>query len=181
MHRQNRLEPQQDLSCLSIAGGYVYSSKQKWTGACFPVPRARLLLAQLNSLPCILAKQGCLVPAVSWESPWPMLFPSAGAGSGHNWWGAGNQQWTPGESPAGTAGDQVLLGRSSLRFPSRLSLLMGKNSAQAKWPHRWSLCHQHSILKSWKMRKQPCGLVKDLTLVCFLHPRAGCFFTLGTF
>lgn len=29
MHRQNRPEPQQDLSCLSIAGGYVYSSKQK--------------------------------------------------------------------------------------------------------------------------------------------------------
>lgn len=89
MHRQNRLDPQQDLSHLSTAGGYIYSSKQKWTGVCFPVPRAGLLLAQLNSLPCTLAKHGCFVSAASWESPGPVLFPSAGAGSGHSWPGNG--------------------------------------------------------------------------------------------
>lgn len=84
MHRQNRLAPQQGLGCLSTAGGYLYSSKQKWTTACFPVLRARLLLVQLNSVPSTPAKQGRLVSAASWDSSWPVRFLSAGAGSGHS-------------------------------------------------------------------------------------------------
>ena len=128
VHRQD--SRQQDLSCLSMAGGYIYSSKQKWTGACFPVPRARLLLAQLNSLPCTLAKQGCLVSAVSWESSWPVLFPSAGAGSGHSWPGHRQPTLNTRREAHGQCGGPGLLGQEQPPIPESLVSAEGEK----KWP-----------------------------------------------
>lgn len=163
------------------AAGYVYRSKQKWTGACFSVPRARLLLAQLNFLPCTLAKQGCLVSAVSWESPWPVIFSSGGANSGHNWprhrqptlnmrREPHRQYWGPG-----------LLRQEQPPIPKSLLTANEWKRCPKICPYQWPLCHLHLAIKSWKMRKQPWGLLKVLAWVGFLHPQAGWYFTLGAF